>query len=401
MPLSSYAQEIMTLKGTALPPSEELANMLDSVKKSLGVTSAPAQFTRSGGQNNFRSFGRSDGHRGGDHRSGDHRNRDHHNDYRNDRRNENSGESTGFRSWNGFRKEPHTPQYDGMHREDVTATPKSIPVKVSDPDGWVSVGGRGKPRPAPVPVAATSGPGSDAPVLNKFRIARAPVKGTEDAILNNVILGKLNKFSEANFDDCREFLQQILDGDQKDFLRAFMKLVFEKAAMESTFCPLYAKLLGSLVEKYPVILEEMNVLHSKYLEIFCNIAEKSDDYDKFVEENKKKAYRLGYSQFLGELIKLDILSRDVLFGIVRSILNNVQAIECEEGHGDLVEEYTDCLIRLTKAFTERGMTPLRADLNEEVGATVELLSKKRPETKSISAKARFGFMDCLDILRKK
>jgi hypothetical protein len=378
MPLSVCAQSIMALKAIAAPPSDELANMIDLVKKSLGgaVGHVDSKSYRGGGgsngggnsNGNFRAFGRSNG------RSGN-----------------------GGGSWNGFRKEVASPQYEGMRvASEDNNNHKSIPVKVENkdiPDGWVSVGGRQKNGKAAGAVATNEPP--------KFRTSRPQTKGTEDAILNNVILGKLNKFSEANFDDCREFLQQILDGDQKDFLRAFMKLVFEKAAMENTFCPLYAKLLGSLVEKYPVILEEMNVLHSKYLEIFCNIAEKSDDYDKFVEENKKKAYRLGYSQFLGELIKLDILSRDVLFGIVRNILENVRAIECEEGHGDLVEEYTDCLLKLMKAFGERGMTPLRVDLNEEFGAIVEVLSKKRPEAKSIPAKARFGFMDCLDILKKK
>ncbi len=388
MPLSSYAQEIMALKSAAPAPSEELANMLDSVKKSLGVASTSGQFTRNGGtgaggsgQNNFRAFGRSEGR----------------SDNRHNNRHDNRSGDAGSKSWNGFRKNPSVPQYEVMNKEnkDEASAPKSIPIKI-DSEGWVSVGGKGKQKT--VPSSAEGTPSSSA---IKFRTGRAQTKPTEDAILNNVILGKLNKFSEVNFDDCKEFLQQILDGDQKDFLRAFMKLVFEKAAMENTFCPLYAKLLGSLVEKYPVILEEMNALHSKYMEIFCNIAEKSDDYDKFVEENRKKAYRLGYSQFLGELIKLDILSRDVLFGIVNGILKNIQALECEEGHGDLVEEYTDCLIKLMKAFGERGMTPLRSDLNEEFGAIVEKLSKKRPETKSIPAKARFGFMDCLDILRKK
>jgi hypothetical protein len=281
-----------------------------------------------------------------------------------------------------------------MYSQAEEASPKSIPVKVEDPDGWTTITNRSRPKPVSTATPA-------APVTNKYRTSRPQTKPTEDAILNNVILGKLNKFSDANFDECKEFLQQILDGDQKDFLCAFMNLVFKKAAMESTFCPLYAKLLGSLVDKYPVLLEEMNILHSKYLEIFNNISTKSDDYDTFVEENKKKAYRLGYSQFLGELIKLDILSREVLFGIINNILKNIRAVELEEDRSELVEEYTDCLIKLIKAFGDRGMTPMRVDLNNEFGKTIETLGTKRPETKSIPAKARFGFMDCLDILRKK
>jgi hypothetical protein len=384
MPLSNYAQSIMSLKSDAPLPSDDLANMIDSVKKSLNGNSTHSAMSSSATETRQYRGGGGGGARNGSGHGGNFRA---------------FGRSNDRGSWNSFRRDggaSATSQHtDNNYTEPVV---KSIPVKVEnnnveDPDGWVSVR-KGRSKPLPVAKATASEP-------PKFRTARPQTKGTEDAILNNVILGKLNKFSQANFDDCREFLQQILDGDQKDFLRAFMKLVFEKAAMENTFCPLYAKLLGSLVDKYPVILEEMNELHLKYMEIFGNISEKSDDYDKFVEENKKKAYRLGYSQFLGELIKLDILSRDVLFGIVKNILDNISKIECEEGQGDLVEEYTDCLIKLMKAFSERGMTPLRTDLNEEFGSIIESLSKKRPETKSIPAKARFGFMDCLDILRKK
>jgi hypothetical protein len=374
MPLSQQAQLILGLRSSALAPSDDLNNSLSTIKKNIIGGSAPPTYAtgpsrnpRSSDNNGaFKSFGG----RG-------------------------NGNSNG--NWNGFRKDPPVPQYNNVYSQQDETTHKSIPVKVEESDGWTTVATRPKYKAGP----NASGSTSSAATTTKYRTSRPQMKATEDAILNTVILGKLNKFSDANFEECKEFLQQILDGDQKDFLCAFMNLVFKKAAMESTFCPLYAKLLGSLVDKYPVILEEMNVLHSKYLEIFDNISTKSDDYDTFVEDNKKKAYRLGYSQFLGELIKLDILSREVLFGIIGNILKNIKAVETLEDRSELVEEYTDCLIKLIRAFSDRGMTPMRIDLNDEFGATIEILGTKRPETKSIPAKARFGFMDCLDILRKK
>ncbi len=367
MPLSQQAQTIIALRSSALAPSDDFNNTLSAIKKSIIGGSVPTTYVNSSPRN---------------HRSSD---------------TNGAFKSFGGRSnnWNGFRKDPAVPQYNNVYAQSDEPTHKSIPVKVEDPDGWTTVSNRNKYKAAPNVVTT-------APVTTtKYRTSRPQTKQTEDAILNTVILGKLNKFSEANFEECKEFLQQILDGDQKDFLCAFMNLVFKKAAMESTFCPLYAKLLGSLVDKYPVLLEEMNALHSKYLEIFNNISTKSDDYDTFVEENKKKAYRLGYSQFLAELIRLDILSREVLFGIIGSILKNIQDLEMQEDRNELVEEYTDCLIKLIKGFGDRGMTPMRADLNEEFGKIIEILGTKRPDTKSIPAKARFGFMDCLDILRKK
>ena len=396
MSLSQYAQSVIALKQSALPPSAEFAEILNDVKKSIhsGNTMHPTSAIHTdkkpvNDSGMFRSFGNSRGGGGGNNRnynSGNNRN------YNNE--NNNNGN---YHSRNGFRREAPSPQYNNVYshhnRDDQ---PKSIPIK-TESDGWTTVANKGNPGKTVTRVASSG-------LQPVYRTAtRTPSnKPKEEVILNNVILGKLNKFSDANFDEIKEFLQQILDGDQKDFLRAFMKLIFQKAAMESTFCPLYAKLLGSLVDKYPLLLEEMNILHSKYLEIFSGVASpKTDNYDDFVEENKKKAYRLGYSQFLGELIKFDIISRDVLFTMVGSILSKVRSIENQEGQNELVDEYTDCLVKLIRAFTERGMTPLREEMFTEFSGTIEILASRRSDAQSICAKARFGFMDCLDILKKK
>jgi hypothetical protein len=413
MPLSNQAQAVIALKSRAPPAGPELVEMIKAIKKNLsngepvGRSSGGSQgsgyvsngFNKSGGNygsnGSFRAFGSTN-------KSS--------NNYHNNAGGGGSNNNSGFKTWNGFRREVPTQQYDNLYSAQEKETIKSIPVKVEpdvavskmeeDVDGWTTVKNKKNYVPSSTHKAAPSTP---APHTATYRTVNRlqSNKPKEEVILNSVILGKLNKFSETNFNDVKEFLQQILDGDEKDFLRAFMKLVFEKAAMESTFCPLYAKLLGSLVEGYPVLLEEMNNLHGKYLEIFSGIAPKSDDYEAFVAENKKKAYRLGYSQFLGELIKLDILSRDVLINLYSSILNKVEELDKSEGNGELIEEYTDCLVKLTRAFSERGMTPLRVELYDTYGGRVSQLASKRPDAKSVPAKARFAFMDCLDILKKK
>lgn len=424
MPLSNQAQAVIALKTHAPPASQELADMIKSIKKNL-ATGASVEAPMRANANYYGGHGGHSGHSG----HNNHNNHNNHNTNNNNRShgsfrafgstNRNSGGSgggssnpsnNGFKTWNGFRREVPTQQYDNLYSGSSAAsekeTVKSIPVKVDEPteepkddDGWTTIKNKKRYVPSSAPVGGSANP----PHIQTYRTVHRlqSNKPKEEVILNSVILGKLNKFSEINFDDVKEFLQQILDGDQKDFLRAFMKLVFEKAAMETTFCPLYAKLLGSLVEGYPVLLEEMNSLHAKYLEIFSGIAPKSDDYESFVAENKKKAYRLGYSQFLGELIKLDILTRDVLINLYNSILTRVEELDQTEGNGELVEEYTDCLVRLTRAFGERGMTPLRVELYESYGDRVSKLASKRAEAKSVPPKARFAFMDCLDVLKRK
>ena len=82
----------------------------------------------------------------------------------------------------------------------------------------------------------------------------------EDKILNQVILNKLNKFSQVNYQEVKAFLEQILDSNESGFLRDFMLLVFKKAACEPTFCPLYARMISELSEKYNSLLKELELL---------------------------------------------------------------------------------------------------------------------------------------------
>ena len=46
--------------------------------------------------------------------------------------------------------------------------------------------------------------------------------------------------------EIKEFITHIIDNGQTDMIKCFMKLVFEKAASEEMFCPLYARLLSEL-----------------------------------------------------------------------------------------------------------------------------------------------------------
>ena len=86
--------------------------------------------------------------------------------------------------------------------------------------------------------------------VSKFKNTESTV---EEKILNQVILNKLNKFSAANYDEIKIFLQQILDSDEKEFLQSFMLLVFKKAAAEPTFCGLYARMISELSVQYKTL----------------------------------------------------------------------------------------------------------------------------------------------------
>ena len=238
---------------------------------------------------------------------------------------------------------------------------------------------------------------------SKFRNSSQPV---EEKILNNVILSKLNKFSTVTYPDVRDFLYQILGGgeaDLQEFVRDFMRLVFKKAAAEEIFCPLYARLLCEISGKYTVILEEMNRLSDNYLEIFDEITEDSTtDYTSFVQKNTEKKYRLGYSQFLSELTKQEILPLPILCSTFKKLITLIGDTAKMEEKKTLVEEYTDCLLRMTTVFKGRT-TPFSRKARETIFPLFVPLYEETSSNKEIyvscTPKCKFILMDIYDILK--
>ena len=240
---------------------------------------------------------------------------------------------------------------------------------------------------------------------SKFKNSTQPV---EDKILNNIILSKLNKFSPATYSDVRDFLYQILgsgDTDLMALVRDFIMLVFKKAASDEVYCALYAKLLAELSSRYAVVLEEMNKLQANYTDIFedvVEVQEGGDDYEVFVEKNKIKRYRQGYSQFLAELTGLEILELSTLEGTFRLLLSLIERYGSLPDKRTLIDEYVDCLGRMTKVLKKKAspfFCQARSTLLTGCGEVLEWCIHTKCE--SISPKSRFLLMDIKDILEHK
>jgi hypothetical protein len=238
---------------------------------------------------------------------------------------------------------------------------------------------------------------------SQFKNSSQPV---EDKILNNIILSKLNKFCAATYNDIREFLYQILgsgEANLSEMTRQFMLLVFKKAAAEEIYCGLYAKLLSEISQRYAVILVEMHKLQENYLSIFDEVQEKEADeeYATFIEKNIEKKYRRGYSQFIAELSKLEIINLACLESTFKRVFECIQKNANIPQKQTLIEEYIDCLLRMSHVF-KKGASPFivsaRKSLMALCAASIEDILSKKAEHVSVSPKARFILMDVKDNL---
>jgi hypothetical protein len=264
-------------------------------------------------------------------------------------------------------------------------------------------GANSQPFAVKLNTGSSSTPEKSSRYVSKFKNSELPV---EDKILNQVILNKLNKFGEQNYDDIKQFLKQILDSDETDFLHSFMLLVFKKAAVEPTFCPLYARLVSELSVDYPSFKKELHELYTKYLDIFEEISEEqTTSYEQYVQRNREKIHRLGYSQFLGELTGYGILELEHLKVLYVKVLDELKKHSSKsDTKPQLVEEYVDCLVKMTKAFQKKPQTASLCSLCKELGVSCEplleeILSARTRLYPGLSKKGAFGIMDCLDIFR--
>lgn len=221
----------------------------------------------------------------------------------------------------------------------------------------------------------------------------------EDKILNTVIGNKLNAFTPLTYNDTRDFIYQIIDSGEREFTRDFIVKVFAKATTEDLYCALFAKLIAEIAHKYPVIYEEMDKYHSEFLHVFEDV--KEDTETDYVVLVKQKQYRMGYGQFIAELAGLNALEKHQLVSMVTKIGESIWSLSAAENKVKTVEEFIDCLVRLTGGLRDRSpvfFKSVKGELVKILGEKISTLIARSSPFPSLSKKGGFGLMDLKEIL---
>ena len=322
-------------------------------------------------------------HRGDhQHHRNDHRG-EHRGDHRGGResRQENRGDD-GFQVWSTRRQVPRQSPLT------VLATGTTAPLPAT-------------PLPA-TPFVAVVHTSESEPSGPKFSSAAVKSTGeTEDRILAKV-KGKINKLGPMNYEATKTFMQQILDSDETEFLDEFMKFIFQKAATESTFCPLYAKLLHELADQFTHLRTVMTNLFRDYTAIFVEVETTPDvgteDYKAFVEALERKKFRRGYSQFVAELVKLGEADLDAFSELVQQIVSVLEASYTFPAKTLICEEYIDCLANMC---TSAPKILSNASWSDGVKGRLQQITKiPRSDAPGLTNKGRFALMDLVDFANR-
>jgi hypothetical protein len=247
-----------------------------------------------------------------------------------------------------------------------------------------------KPAPAPTPYRPAA----------RYKSCFVNNDNINSKILNTVIGNKLNSFTAKTYNDTRDFIYQIIDSGETEFTKDFIEKVFKKAATEELYCSLFAKLIAEIAVRYPIMYTEMNRYHGEFLKVFDDVHEGGEeDYAKLL---KQKQYRLGYGQFISDLASNNALGKEQLLTMVSKVIDKITALSLEKDKENTVEEFIDCLVRLTKSLREK--TPkFFVSVQEElktriISITTDIIATKA-QRPSLSTKARFGLMDLNDFTK--
>lgn len=169
----------------------------------------------------------------------------------------------------------------------------------------------------------------------------------------NKINSLLNKISNKNFDNIiSNIFEKIEEEKCCEMINKLIENIFMKAVMQPTYCPIYVKLLNMVDEKYGII----DLINNKCLEYKTIIKEKKivedesmteqEKYDLFCKLNKEKKYKAGYSQFIGELFKNNMITETTIKTNLIYFLENLGTSIVEEPKGSYVEDSIICLCQL-------------------------------------------------------
>lgn len=214
------------------------------------------------------------------------------------------------------------------------------------------------------------------------------------------INGSLNKISNTNSKTIFLVILKLFEENIEIFdYENFVDNLFDKAVMQPTYCPIYVKLFIIMHKKHNSIDKEnqdkfSNLLISK-CELFKNMIEefsKTDDdvlnpenYDDFCQKNKKKVFKKGFAQFIGELHKNNFLTNEFLDGYLLALSDNI--IFSLDNEDNNIENSSVCLIQLIQTTMNKRQfyqNIVYQKINTIIGY------------KNMPKKIKFLFMDLLE-----
>lgn len=218
-------------------------------------------------------------------------------------------------------------------------------------------------------------------------------------IIEGDINVELNKLSPKNH---KEITQKILDnfilkfsGEKKSQLLSFtLDNIFTKAVSQPIYCPYYVIFLKIFIENGVDVKDVIKQKCDKFKNILTKSSSDSrveqvtsENYDEFCDNLKQKNFKLGYSQFVGELYNNKLISVIILLESIDILICNINEVVNENGDmkSEFVEDNIICCCKIIETLKDKLVVETYSEKLESI-----------KKTKNLPKRLMFSLMDTIE-----
>ena len=226
----------------------------------------------------------------------------------------------------------------------------------------------------------------------KTRPKIKPENRTISDVIKSEITSLLNKLSKDNYTTISQKIV-IKCVENKDYLPVIIEEIFSKAVSQPTYCPYYVQLFLDF-SKNSVNMDQLisekceQFTNSININILGEIAFNINDYDNFCLIVKKKQFKVGYSQFIGELFNKSLINSNVIMCFIDEMLFKIKTVCDENLQDESLENNVNALCKLITT-THKNIKEIKDTVNK----IKEIYEYK------ISNKLKFKLLDIIELYK--
>lgn len=228
------------------------------------------------------------------------------------------------------------------------------------------------------------------------------------------IRSNLNKLTDKTYTKMMKNIKQEVDelvksGANDEDYTELSAFIFQVACGNRFYGKLYADLFSALLDSYDFLKPAMNAqLHKftetmKIMESLDSNKTPEENYDRFCEINKQNEKRRALASFMGHLLRVKCIDEDCIGeSIYHLILQSTEWIQMESGTLEDNKRHVEEIAEVVFAFLESaGVRVVELNMWEPILKNcISISHMKRNPAHALSPKAKFKYMDILDMINK-